>query len=222
MLTFRWRNHCTVIYSNFFSPIIIRTVHNFRIVKWVQLKVEKEYNKMFMYSVWIISISTLANKSLFETNKVKTKLPSKLSLKKIPDSWEEEVGGHSIAGSIKILALFVFPSHKKVMLNFTRIVGNSDLYEWSVGRCEFQPGLIMWLCWPSISLSHDWCRLGTAPTLSYLAGIVAFLNWVLSIVSSVPRIAVTWTCDQLDWFSLIIINFIDTYSPFIRTQWERE
>jgi hypothetical protein len=46
-----------------------------------------------------------------------------------------------------------------------------------------------------------------------LAGIVAYLNSLLSIALSVTRIVVTWTCDQLDWFSLIIIPFIDTNSP---------
>jgi hypothetical protein len=60
---------------------------------------------------------------------------------------------------------------------------------------------------------------------------------VLSIVWSVPGIAVTSTCDQLDWFSLIIIIFINdqldwfsliiiifiyTNSPFITTPRERE
>jgi hypothetical protein len=36
------------------------------------------------------------------------------------------------------------------------------------------------------------------------------------------RIAVTWTCDQLDWFSLIIIIIIiDTNYPFIRIPRER-
>jgi hypothetical protein len=36
------------------------------------------------------------------------------------------------------------------------------------------------------------------------------------------QIAVTWTCDQLDWgFSLIIIIFINTNSPFIRNPQER-
>ncbi len=43
-----------------------------------------------------------------------------------------------------------------------------------------------------------------------------YLNWVLSKVSSVPRIVVIWTCDQLDRFSLIIIIF-----SIHQTSWER-
>ncbi len=43
---------------------------------------------------------------------------------------------------------------------------------------------------------------------------LAYLIRVLSKDSSVPKISVTWTCDKLDWFSLIII-FIDSNSPFI-------
>ncbi len=43
-----------------------------------------------------------------------------------------------------------------------------------------------------------------------------YVNWILSIVLSVPRIAVKWTCDQLDWFSLIIITFINTISLWTR------
>jgi hypothetical protein len=60
------------------------------------------------------------------------------------------------------------------------------------------------------------------PPLSPVAGMDAYLIWVLSLVLSVPRIAVTWACDQLDWFLLIIITFINTNSPFSRTPQERE
>jgi hypothetical protein len=35
-------------------------------------------------------------------------------------------------------------------------------------------------------------------------------------IFTVPRIAVTGTCDLLDWFSLIILTFIDTKTPFTR------
>jgi hypothetical protein len=44
--------------------------------------------------------------------------------------------------------------------------------------------------------------------------------WVQNKNSLVPRIAVTWTCDQLDWFSLIVI-FINNNSHMIRTPQER-
>jgi hypothetical protein len=49
--------------------------------------------------------------------------------------------------------------------------------------------------------------------------VLAYLNQVLSIVPSVRRIAVTWTCDQLHWFSLIIIIFIDIRTPWERVNW---
>jgi hypothetical protein len=64
-------------------------------------------------------------------------------------------------------------------------------------------------------------RSRTGTTL-ILAGMVAYFNWILSIVSSIPRLAVTWTCDQLDWLSLSITIFIDNNSPFITTPQERE
>ncbi len=72
-----------------------------------------------------------------------------------------------------------------------------------------QVGLIMWLCWPSLSF----------PPPPHWVGMMAYLNWILSIVSS--EITVKGTCAQLDWFSFIIIIFIDTNSPFIRTPRKR-
>jgi hypothetical protein len=56
-------------------------------------------------------------------------------------------------------------------------------------------------------------RRELTPPLFTLAVMVAYLNESQSIVFSVPRIAVTWTCDHLDWFSLIILVFINTDSP---------
>jgi hypothetical protein len=75
--------------------------------------------------------------------------------------------------------------------------------------------------YPPLPLSHDWCIVRSLP-LSHLVVMITYLNWVLSLVSLVPRIAVIWTCDQLDWFSPIIIIFIDTNFPFTRTPRERE
>jgi hypothetical protein len=103
------------------------------------------------------------------------------------------------------------------------LVVNPVPHEQLAGRCKTQLGPIMCLCSPS--LSHPppphmtWCMVRPPP--SHLVGKVAYLNWVLIINSSVSRIAFTWACNQLDWFSHIII-FIDTKFPFIRTPQERE
>jgi hypothetical protein len=66
---------------------------------------------------------------------------------------------------------------------------------------------------PPSLLSHDSCIVRTdLPSLS-LAVMVGLLTQSSEKKSPVPRITITWTCDQLDRFSLIII-FIDN-SPFI-------
>ncbi len=64
------------------------------------------------------------------------------------------------------------------------------------------------------SLSYDWCLVRTAPPSLWLAWL-ANLNWVLGKVSSERRIAVTWTCDQLDWVTLIIIFSDNNSLPII-------
>jgi hypothetical protein len=58
-----------------------------------------------------------------------------------------------------------------------------------------------------ISVSRDWCWVRTKPPRRYRHW-VAYLNWLFGAKPSVPRNAVTWTCDRLDCFSLIInLNF---------------
>jgi hypothetical protein len=55
----------------------------------------------------------------------------------------------------------------------------------------------------------DWWWVRTEPPLPHIeaAGSLLFY-WLFTAKSSVPRIAVTWTCDWLDWFSLIIIKIV--------------
>jgi hypothetical protein len=92
------------------------------------------------------------------------------------------------------------PQSQNITGKIIYIVGNPDLYKWSAGRCDSSPGPIMCPGWPSTSLSHVWCMV-RLPLLSHLVGMVAYLKWALSTVSSVPRIAVTWT-----WVSLIVLT----------------
>ncbi len=70
-------------------------------------------------------------------------------------------------------------------------------------------------------LSHDWCMLRNIPPPLSFGGHGCLCKRSPEHCSSVHRIAVTRTCDQLDWFSLFIITFINTNSPFTRTP-ERE
>ncbi len=46
-------------------------------------------------------------------------------------------------------------------------------------------------------------RTPSLPSLT-LVGMLAYLNRVLSIVLLVPRIAVTWTCVQIEWSSPVL------------------
>ncbi len=55
-------------------------------------------------------------------------------------------------------------------------------------------------------LSHAWCWVKTKPHTERYR--VANLNWLYTAESPVPWIIVPWSCDWLDWFSLIIIIII--------------
>ncbi len=76
--------------------------------------------------------------------------------------------------------------------------------------------------WPSLSPPITWLvMVWTFSPLLLLDRHGCPLKLSPELISSVPRIAVTWTCDQLDWFSLIIITFVDINSTITRT-YERE
>jgi hypothetical protein len=110
-------------------------------------------------------------------------------------------------------ALCVFPNHIIIALKIC------VLLESHVCANSEQKGVSPswgWLCifgdrlFP-YHVTNVWMRTNL-PNLILAGTIANFSNWVLSLVSSVPRIAVKWTCDQLDWFSFIIISFMDTNS----------
>ncbi len=65
------------------------------------------------------------------------------------------------------------------------------------------------LCWPTISVSLDWCWVRTTPppTLQYRQW-VAYLNWLFGAKPSVSQNAGTWACDWLNWFLPIIIFIV--------------
>jgi hypothetical protein len=67
---------------------------------------------------------------------------------------------------------------------------------------------------------------GVNPSLGRLCFHVDHLHpfplpYHMTGVGEPHEITVKWTCDQLDWFSLIIIIFINANSPFFRTPQER-
>ncbi len=106
----------------------------------------------------------------------------------------------------KNLALSLFSSHKRM---FNYVFCSKSCFAWiAAGRCKIQQG-------PNMCL--HWCP--DPPTLppppSFGGHVCLFKCGVLSIVLLVPRIVVTWNCDQLDWFSLF--TFINTNSHFTRT-----
>ncbi len=71
-----------------------------------------------------------------------------------------------ITGKIRKLGFMQLPQSQHNNVKLTCIIWSLGLYEWSVGRCESWPRLIMCTCWPSISLLLDWCRVRTGPPFS--------------------------------------------------------
>jgi hypothetical protein len=115
-------------------------------------------------------------------------------------------------GKIKNSAVCVSPSHKIIMLNLHALLEILVCMNGLLGGVN--PDLGRLCVSVDCLFPYHMSAAGWEPSpRSPLAGMVAYLNWVLSIVPLVPRVAVTWTCGQLDWFSLIMITFIDTNSP---------
>jgi hypothetical protein len=78
---------------------------------------------------------------------------------------------------------------------------------WRAGRgvVKSRPEPIVYYvdCLFPYHVTGAYVRTDTRPL--FFIWLVAYSTWVLSFVLIVPRIAITWTCGQFDWFSLIII-----------------